>query len=94
MSGCPAKQERSTLYGANSLHRPVLKIQLIRNSGQLMVAKDTPVLHDGNMNVRNALRWLAVALRMGVIFVVSFILHWHRLGVFLLLYSKKTRTYG
>ena len=81
MSGCPAKQER--FYGANPLHRRTPKNSVC----QLIVAKDITALHDGNMDVHTALRWLAVALRMGVIFVVSFILHWHRLGVFLLLYS-------
>ena len=50
----------------------------MRNSGQLMLAKDTPVMHDGNMDVRTALRWLAVALWMRVILVVSSILYWHR----------------
>lgn len=47
------------------------RIQIMRASRQIVVAKDSPVLHDGNVNVRVALRWLAVVGWMGVIFVLS-----------------------
>ena len=59
------------LLRSQSLHRRTREIQLVRNSGQIIVAKDTPVLHDGNMNVRTALWWVSVGLWMGVILVVS-----------------------
>ena len=47
------------------------KIQIMRRSRQIVLDKDIPVLHDGNMNFHVALRWLAVALWMGVIFALS-----------------------
>jgi VanZ family protein len=47
------------------------KLQIMRRSRQIVSDKDIPVLHDRNMNFHVALRWLAVALWMGVIFVVS-----------------------
>jgi VanZ family protein len=43
----------------------------MRSNRQIVVAKDTHVLHDGNLNVRVALRWLAVVFWMGVIFALS-----------------------
>ena len=54
------------------MHRSgAFKIQIIRRSRQIVLDKDNPVLHDGNMNFHVALRWLSVALWMGVIFGVS-----------------------
>jgi VanZ family protein len=47
------------------------KIQIMGSSRQIVFAKDTVVLRDGNLNFRVALRWLAVILWMGMIFALS-----------------------